>query len=222
MFTILPARALQPVAKRRRGTPTYLLVVLGSGGHTAEMFLLLRNLDTSSYTFRRYVISSGDNFSASKAAEFEDDLARTASQTGKRLGSFDIRFVPRAREIHQSLITTPLSAAICMIECIGILRQVPSDLGRSASNPSPYPDIIITNGPATATIMLFASFILKALLPAGSIHSTRCLYVESWARVRRMSLSGRVLRAAGICDRLLVQWPALISTGSEYKGQLVS
>ena len=186
------------------------------------MLQLLRDLDTSSYTFRRYVVSSGDSLSATKAGEFEDRLAEAAAQTGRSLGSFDIRVVPRARHIHQSLLTTPLSSVKCLVECMKLLRDVPSGLGRKSSNTSSYPDLILTNGPATATIMLFAFFLLKILIPTTSQQSTRCVYVESWARVRRMSLSGRVIKYAGICDRLLVQWPELASKGVEYRGQFVA
>jgi hypothetical protein len=35
------------------------------------------------------------------------------------------------------------------------------------------------------------------------------VYVESIARVERLSLSGRILRAARAADALLVQWPEM-------------
>ena len=37
---------------REPGTPTRLLVVLGSGGHTAEMLAMLRGLDVRKWTHR--------------------------------------------------------------------------------------------------------------------------------------------------------------------------
>jgi len=48
-----------------------LVIVLGSGGHTAEMLRLIENLDFKKYTRRLYVISSGDILSESKARAFE-------------------------------------------------------------------------------------------------------------------------------------------------------
>src|SRR5947207_8439032 len=56
-----------------RANPTHLLVVLGSGGHTAEMLTMMRRLPllAQKYTHRTYVVSSGDGFSAQKAVEFE-------------------------------------------------------------------------------------------------------------------------------------------------------
>jgi beta-1,4-N-acetylglucosaminyltransferase len=54
-----------------KSTTATLLVVLGSGGHTAEMLRLLDSLDFTKYTHRRYVVSSGDTLSEGKARHFE-------------------------------------------------------------------------------------------------------------------------------------------------------
>ena len=56
----------------------------------------------------------------------------------------------------------------------------------------------------------------------GRISSMRVIYIESWARVRRPSLSGRIIVWCGLCDRVLVQWKGLQDRGwGEYKGVLV-
>src|SRR5204862_5169064 len=94
--------------------PTHLLIVLGSGGHTAEMLALLRNINIRSYQFRSYIVSSGDEFSAQKATEFEDMLqdvwtSKTGQEASKEkfeCGRYRVIEVPRARRIHQSLLTT--------------------------------------------------------------------------------------------------------------------
>ena len=50
----------------------------------------------------------------------------------------------------------------------------------------------------------------------------RTIYVESWARVRGLSLSGKILVAVGACERVLVQWEGLGRAGKgEFKGVLV-
>lgn len=50
----------------------------------------------------------------------------------------------------------------------------------------------------------------------------RTIYVESWARVKRPSLSGRIIVLCGLCDRVLVQWKELEIKGwGEYRGMLV-
>ena len=239
IFSLRPSQR-RPKA-RDPGTPTRLLVILGSGGHTAEMFSLLHNLDTLKYTYRSYVVSSGDAFSATKAQEFERglyDIARAAahkaSQEKRRpgsnddadvktkedyYGSYDIEVVPRARKIYQSIWTTPFTSLSCLSSCFRILM--------SKSNTSDvhlgYPDLIISNGPGTGVIVIAASLVLRFLYLQGTTGKMRTIYVESWARVKRLSLSGQILLR--ITDRFLVQWKELandLGPKAEYIGVLVS
>jgi len=50
----------------------------------------------------------------------------------------------------------------------------------------------------------------------------RTIYVESWARVEGLSLSGKILMAVGACERVLVQWEGLSRAGrGEFRGVLV-
>ena len=204
------------------------------------MLSLLAGIDPKSYTHRSYVVSSGDDFSSGKAEEFEDDLAAKAKGRGKRFvddprkretglsrgcihgyirrQGYSIHTVPRARRIHQSLLTTPLSSYHCMGTCLSLLL----------SHHKGLPDLILTNGPATALIMILASTILCyfSFLPSfsrfGAAGKMRVIYVESWARVKRPSLSGRVIVWFGLCDRVLVQWKGLETRGwGEYRGVLV-
>ena len=186
------------------------------------MFQLLRNLDPKTYTFRRYVVSSGDNFSASKAAEFEKELAGLSSITSSPFGSYDIRYVPRARRVHQSLLSTPLTAGNCAWNCVWLLCDKPPGFHAQDAKHTPFPDLILTNGPATATIVIFASIFLRLVGAPGSARMMRCIYVESWARVKRLSLSGQILRTTRACDKFLVQWQSLVQSGLEFRGQLVA
>lgn len=64
-----------------------------------------------------------------------------------------------------------------------------------------------------------------------NLHSPQLIYIESFARVQRLSLSGKILHH--FVDRFLVQWPALADAEQsdnknnhwrarrEYKGILV-
>ncbi|PTU19271.1 hypothetical protein P175DRAFT_0558835 [Aspergillus ochraceoroseus IBT 24754] len=236
-----------PVPKwRLNQSPIHLLVVLGSGGHTAEMFSMLRRmqLDPSKYTYRTYVLSSGDNFSAAKAVEFETALLKqrklkpstdgqtTESESG---GAYTIVTVPRARRVHQSYFTSPFTTLQSFWSCLLVLRGLhPDQQAASSKLPSPYPDLILTNGPATAVCVVLAARILRlyqscvmALFPSKVYPHARSLadprsgrnaplsgdlrlrtiFVESWARVTTLSLSGKLLLP--LVDRFLVQWPAL-------------
>ena len=203
---LLPPRPAPLRKLQKPNRPVHLLVVLGSGGHTAEMLALLRNLDPLKYPHRTYVVSSNDSFSASKAREFEARLAERSSKSG----IYTVATVPRARKIHQSLLTTPFSSCQCLLSCTRLL---------SARG---YPDLIMCNGPATAVILILASLILRFFGACRSGPQMRTVYVESWARVKKLSLSGRLLLP--VVDRFIVQWQVLadsIGGRAEYIGVLV-
>jgi beta-1,4-N-acetylglucosaminyltransferase len=71
-----------------------------------------------------------------------------------------------------------------------------------------YPDVIITNGPASAVMVIIAAMVLK-FIGVAPVWKMKVIYVESWARVTTLSLSGKVLLRTGMCDKFLVQWDAL-------------
>jgi beta-1,4-N-acetylglucosaminyltransferase len=269
LIAILPNARSKSTPLRKQPLATRVLIVLGSGGHTHEMFYLLRELDTRKYTHRTYVVSSGDAFSAQRAAEFEQELEKrekerlreqeankeTKSQDGAakikltdtdgnthvleniRLGKpactgpdhYNIAVVPRARKIHQPLFTTPISALYCLWASFTPLLRAPPLLPNQPLT-SPYevvaadlPDMIITNGPATAVIIVLASLILRFfnIRSANTRGKCKTVYAESFARVKTLSLSGKLLLK--VVDRFLVQWEELAGAGgrAEYWGVLV-
>jgi hypothetical protein len=71
LLCILPIIRTQP--RSRRKSTANILIVLGSGGHTAEMLRLLQHLDFAKYTRRVYIVSSGDSLSHTKAAKLDHD-----------------------------------------------------------------------------------------------------------------------------------------------------
>ncbi|KAF2018182.1 glycosyltransferase family 1 protein [Aaosphaeria arxii CBS 175.79] len=249
-INILPGRTCHSAKAPRKAAPaTRILIVLGSGGHTHEMFHLLRDLDTSRYTQRTYIVSGGDAFSAQRAVEFEQTLEDRASETRnkattvRRRGTerplcvgaehFNIATIPRARKIHQSLLTTPFTSLVTLVSAFSPLFR--SDrLHPNLPPTTPYeiaaqdlPDLIITNGPATGVIVVLAALIAKFFNLKGCSSRSKCrtIYVESFARVKTLSLSAKLL--AGVVDRFLVQWEELEGEGgyvgghAEYWGILV-
>jgi beta-1,4-N-acetylglucosaminyltransferase len=192
------------------------------------MLLILRNLDPSRYKFRTWVVSSGDSFSTEKAVEFERELSSRVNV--KDMGAFNIVEVPRARRVHQSLVTTPWSALRCLWACLGVLAgwgvgTRGSGRGDSEKLGALYPDIVLTNGPGTGVIVVLASILLRFLdfwaTGANKPGKMTTVYVESWARVKELSLSGKLLLR--VVDRFVVQWPQLKGLGgrAEYRGWLV-
>ncbi|MCJ1469066.1 UDP-N-acetylglucosamine transferase subunit [Pseudocyphellaria aurata] len=202
------------------------------------MLSLLADLDPSSYTHRTYVISSGDDFSASKAVDFEHHLTSPSpspvnafsggpcetshgpSDVDAKSTSYSLHFVPRARKIHQSLLTAPISCLQCFFACIRLLYS-PS-LPTSSMRAHSYPDLILLNGPSNSVLVLLAALFLRFFALSGTSGKMRSIYVESWARVNGLSLSGKILVTLGAVDRFLVQWERLAEKGNgEYRGCLV-
>ena len=208
--------------------PLHLLIVLGSGGHTAEMMAMLeravneedesRRLDWTDYRYRTWVVGTGDALSAQRAREFEERVhGRGGEKDGKiEDGGYNVVTVPRAREIHQSIFTAPISCIRCMLACIHALL--------AKGKQQDFPDLILCNGPATATILVLTSVLLRFFDMKGcnARGKMRTIYVESFARVKTLSLSGRLLER--VVDRFLVQWPQLAEGSGgrrEYLGVLV-
>ncbi|KAK5689012.1 UDP-N-acetylglucosamine transferase subunit [Elasticomyces elasticus] len=232
--------------RRNPNEPTHLLVVLGSGGHTAEMLAMLKRsvtapdaaekLNWKDYSHRTYVINEGDDISKERVEEFEDLAVGTAEDlmagkvkraTDIGPGKYEIVTVPRAREIHQSLYTSPMSSLACLQACRDILMKHTTDTRDGHAGEAgkvDFPDLILCNGPATATVLVFASVLLRFFDVRGcsTRGKMRTIYVESWARVKRLSLSGKLL--CRVVDRFLVQWPQLAKEAVgrvEYRGVLV-
>ncbi|OBT96800.1 UDP-N-acetylglucosamine transferase subunit [Pseudogymnoascus verrucosus] len=217
ILAILPSR--RPPAPPRT-SPAHILIVLGSGGHTAEMLSMIRHLSPERYIYRTYLVSSGDAFSTLKAIDFERGLTgveTTMVVDGKETGvvrgeGFEILTVPRARRIHQPLWTAPFTSLLCLLSCLRFLSpthrrpRLPTNSGGHKTYTPTTPDLILTNGPATGVLVLIATFILRFFGVINPQKGARCVYVESWARVGGLSLSGRIVEGLGLVERFLVQW----------------
>ncbi|GAO46621.1 UDP-N-acetylglucosamine transferase subunit ALG14 [Saitoella complicata NRRL Y-17804] len=201
LLYVLPGRWRPRPAKKPAGYKAHLMVMLGSGGHTAEMIMMLRSLDMGLYHIRTYVVSSGDSLSAAKAKAFEDSLPQTHENETPR---YRITTLPRARHVGQSFLTTPLTALLSLLSALHVLL-------------TSSPDLILANGPGTCVTLILAAYI-----PRFMGMGPRMVYVESFARVRGLSLSGRLVRP--VVDRFLVQWEGLVGRypGVEYRGVLVA
>jgi beta-1,4-N-acetylglucosaminyltransferase len=103
----------------------------------------------------------------------------------------EIRRTPRAREVGQSWLSSIFTTAIALFYAIRIVW-------------TEGPDLILTNGPGTCVPVAYTAWILRLLC----IKESRIVFVESVARVKSLSLSGKLLYP--IADRFLVQWPGLI------------
>ncbi|KAJ2714462.1 metalloprotease [Coemansia spiralis] len=189
LYFVLPAfgRGVRAATARRkgkaaaRGTPTKVLcIVLGSGGHTAEMVRLLQGVNFERYARRLYVVGRGDALSLNQVAKVER----------AQPGSHHVGLVPRSRAVGQPWLTVPVSVARCL-SCVAALLYDYS------------PDAILCNGPGNCVVVCVAALVPRIL----GLKHIPIIYVESFARVHSLSLSGRLLYP--LADRFVVQWPSL-------------
>lgn len=246
---------------------------------------MIRNLNPARYTYRTYLISDTDQFSAQKAHDFERELrcklreettrpitnaygrvCRDAEQGNYIPPDLDSEFglgyrvvkVPRARAIHQSLLSTPISCLKSFLVCLRRLKpaEIPCprtfaitlderlhdtetklcavpvsrgvkaeieklredalqggvpekrewQVGVSHTHKIGVPDVVLTNGPATGLIVVLAAWGLKLWYGQALEGKLYNIYVESFARVSGLSLSGRIIDRLGLADKFLVQW----------------
>ncbi|KXH43767.1 hypothetical protein CNYM01_10119 [Colletotrichum nymphaeae SA-01] len=203
---------LSDVAVKKSTSPSllkgaYFFVVLGSGGHTKEMLAMMEiSFPNVPDMHRRYLISSGDSMSLTHLNAFEDEL-RTTHGEGQ-VGTFDKHIVARARKIHQSLLTTPFTALMSVAQIFPLLLSSPFKGPRSRQQ---FPDIILTNGPATGFIVGLVAYLLKMLYVVPE-DTMQVIYIESWARIQTLSLTGKLFHYTGIADILLVQHEQVAKT----------
>ncbi|KAJ6625585.1 oligosaccharide biosynthesis protein Alg14 like-domain-containing protein [Mycena sp. CBHHK59/15] len=177
LFNALPGQSYTVTRSKTKS----LGVFLGSGGHTSEALTLISTLDFNRYSPRTYVISEGDSLSAQKASDLESAKAATVPRD-----KYNIVTIPRARRVHQPLLTTPPTAIYSLLSCIYRVTLAPILF----PNPTrTFADVLILNGPGTCFVLCGAVYVNKFLgLPAP-----RLIYIESFARVESLSLSGKLL-----------------------------
>lgn len=220
----------QPSAAKDISGEHYTLFVMGSGGHTAEMLSMIersirplstplgkKDISSGLRQVRRYVISHGDHMSIRKVNAFEANMAARFAAIGADSGSYDIKLVARARRVHQSWLSTPASFAKSILSIIAALyASLPLPEGITATSSSKprkgslalYPGVIVTNGPATAFAVVLVSHVLRILrlVPQTQMHA---IYIESFAKVSTLSLTGKLLYMLDLADQFIVQWPRL-------------
>ena len=199
-------KSVSPTKNTTRQIKT--MVVLGSGGHTTEMIRLLRELDVNRYAPVIYVVANSDTTSIPRLQKFireeeknglrQKDLSLWRGRhPDERCGGFGavaaVHRLPRAREVHQSYLTSIFTTLHSFIQTLLLLIKV-------------RPELILANGPGTCVPVVYAAFILR-ILTLGYGVSSKVVFVESLCRVQTLSLSGRLVYP--IVDSFVVHWPYL-------------
>ncbi|KAG2684827.1 hypothetical protein I3760_10G094100 [Carya illinoinensis] len=166
------------------------LIVLGSGGHTAEMINLLLVLQKERFSPRFYIAAATDNMSLQKARTLENNLV---DENGvKEVQTAQFMQIYRSREVGQSYFTSVWTTLVAMAHALWLMTKI-------------RPQVILCNGPGTCVPLCAIAFFFKVV----GVRWSCVFYVESIARVRRLSLSGLLLYKLRIADQFFVQWPQL-------------
>ncbi|ESR62879.1 hypothetical protein CICLE_v10016572mg [Citrus x clementina] len=192
IFLIRLLHVLYLTGKSRRlksPQPLSTLIVLGSGGHTAEMMNLLSVLQMDRFTPRFYIAAATDNMSLQKARVFEDSLLHKKVIKGS---SAQFMQIYRSREVGQSYVTSVWTTLLATTHALWLMVKI-------------RPQVVLCNGPGTCIPLCVIAFLFKVI----GMRWSSIFYVESIARVKRLSLSGLLLYKLCIADQFFVQWPQL-------------
>ncbi|EHK16117.1 uncharacterized protein TRIVIDRAFT_174799 [Trichoderma virens Gv29-8] len=197
----------------------YNLFVLGSGGHTKEMLMMMDDgFCDFSHFHRRYLISSGDSMSENHLHDYEESLASLCKSRETSPGTYDKRIVTRARRVHQPLWSTPWTALLSIVDIFPALLVPPeNEVGRKLR----YPSRVFSNGPATGFFVALAVHLLKMtyIVPESCM---KVIYIESWARISTLSLTGKLLLYTGIADVFVTQHQEVAARyGVQNAGEIV-
>ncbi len=179
-----------------RTIPT--LVVLGSGGHTTEMLKLVSQLNPSIYTPIHYVYASTDSTSLSKLRSFTP-LPPNASTTFHPL--------PRPREVGQSYLSSIVPTLLTLLFSLKLYCVL-------------RPSLLLVNGPSTALPLVYVSY-LQRVLVGWCCGTTKVIFVESFARVKTLSLTGKLCYP--VADEFVVHWEDLARNfkKARYEGRII-
>ncbi|XP_062555612.1 UDP-N-acetylglucosamine transferase subunit ALG14 homolog [Armigeres subalbatus] len=193
------------IERAKRKGPVKTLIVIGSGGHTAEMLQIVEHLDFGKYAPRQYVIAEADKTSVVKVIDVE---VRREPDLSKQ--QYEIVTITRSRHVHQGYFSSIFTTLIAIGNSVPVVLRS-------------RPDLILTNGPGTCVPICLVAFLGKLFF---FNRNCKIVFVESFCRVKSLSLSGQIL--LWITDLFVVQWPGLAGNGAafgrkkEYFGRLSS
>ena len=161
-----------------------------------------------------------------------DRLFSDIKSSGSEL-TYTVHRIPRSRHVHQSMLTTPFTLAKSLLVAMPLIKRL-TCLPKSEAHPNTGAgrtqstdaatrsrrSVLLMNGPGTCLALALA--VIGARMAGVPDDQTPDLvFVESFARVKTLSLAGRLLYP--LCDAFLVQWPGLVQRypRSKYIGILV-
>lgn len=180
---------------RRKYCGKSIMIVLGSGGHTGELLLMIKKLDLNKFNKIFFVYSHNDTSSANKIKESID--------VDKHKEKIEYHTIYRSRNVGQSFKSSIITTIISFLHSIIIICKT-------------RPNLVVTNGPGVALPICYTGYILKHLL---IIHQFKILFIESYCRTKSISLAGKLIQP--IADKFIVLWKELATNKREYIGKIL-
>lgn len=152
----------------------------------------MNDLDRLKFAPRVYVVAKTDKLGAIKAQQHEQRWACLDTAAPTKDVDPTVHYIPRSREVGQSWVTSAVSTAWATIFAISIVVKE-------------RPGVLLVNGPGTCLPLCVIAHVARCL----GVLNTRIVFVESIARTRLLSLTGKIIYFCRMSDLFLVQWPGL-------------
>ena len=179
------------IRKLYAGNNKSIMIVLGSGGHTAELLIMLKKLDLKKFTNIIYVYSHNDVSSYKKISE-------TITIPNEIVSRVKYQQVYRSRNVGQSYFTSIFTTILAFFHSCYIIFFH-------------RPNLIVTNGPGVSLPLCYIGYIFNKLF---ILIEFKILFIESFCRTASVSLSGKLLKP--ICNKFIVLWKSLESKKNTY------
>lgn len=158
------------------------------------MLEIVKKLNKDRYVPRFYVVAENDQNSVDKLLSIETDRE-----------DYKIYVITRSRKVHQSYFSSIFTTLKSFLDCIPLLHHS-------------RPNLILCNGPGVCVPICIVAYLLKVFYINSAC---RIVFIESYCRVKTLSLSGWILLY--LTDLFVVQWPELakkVSRKVMYFGRL--
>lgn len=173
-----------------------LMIILGSGGHTGEMLIMLKKLNLGKFTKVIFVTSQNDSNSLKKLNETFDI---------HNCNNVTVVSIFRSRKVGQSYLSSVITTLVALLHSVILIFKT-------------NPNLIVTNGPGVALPLCWIGYALNKLLV---LQNLKILFIESYCRTKSLSLSGKLIKP--ISNRFIVLWKSLneINPKTEYLGKII-
>jgi beta-1,4-N-acetylglucosaminyltransferase len=175
------------------------MIVLGSGGHTGELLIMIQKLDFTKFSKIFLVSSHNDLRSEGKAKE----VLRINEMNELDKKRFFFLKIYRSRNVGQSFTSSIFTTIFALFHSIFLIIRS-------------RPNLLITNGPGVSLPLVYIGYVLKKL---KILVEFKVLFIESYCRTRSVSLAGKLIQP--VSDRFIVLWESLSSAKREYLGKII-